>query len=291
MQSMTGFGKAELENDSYVVSCEIKSVNHRFKDVRMKMSGLFNDIELGLRRELENTFKRGSFDVYINYKHNKQAAGREVNFDVQKIHSFIKSMKGIAESSGVELLFHSSDFLKSEFLKDQDDDQIEELKRMVKQSFHKSLEALKESRIQEGKNLFASIKEHIDDYSEIFEKIGPLTDRYKAGVEEKLRKKVSEFESEIRIDDQRLLQEVVFYLEKLDVHEEMNRIKSHLKKLDELFNTPEEEVGRKLDFLLQELGRETNTIGSKSADVDISDSVVKMKVFLEKVREQALNIQ
>ncbi len=127
-------------------------------------------------------------------------------------------------------------------------------------------------------------------YDEHYQYICSVADSFQASVEEKLKKRFSELSSELNIDEPRFMQEVIYYLEKLDVHEEINRIQAHLEKLDSILSKGGE-VGRQIDFLIQELNRETNTIGSKSNLKDISDSVVQMKVQLEKIREQGLNLE
>ena len=287
--SMTGYGKSEAELDNFVVSIEIKSVNHRFLDMRFKMSSLFSDIELDLRNKLKNNFKRGSFDIYINYKKSNNETKIE-NLDFDKVESFITSFKKIDEKTGVPITFRPTDFLRSEFYKEQDENELENLKKITSQAFEGALDDLKESRKVEGSKLNKILLGHKKKYEEYFSKIENLASSYKEDVEAKLIKRAESFSKDLNIDEGRMLQEVIYYLEKLDVHEEINRIKTHLEKLESLL-TSEEEVGRQLDFLIQELNRETNTIGSKSSKAEISECVVQMKVQLEKIREQGLNIE
>ncbi len=285
--SMTGFGRGEEESDKYIVTVEIKSVNHRFKDTRFKMSSLFNSLELDLKKALFNKVKRGSFDIYINFK-RAESTSKFDDIDESKVKDFVDKMKSML--SGESLMIKPTDFLRSEFLLEQDLSKDTELSDMVVKAFDKSLDNLMLSRESEGKKLKEVMSKHKSAYEDYYSKIEKLSVTFQANVEEKLRKRFEEYKSEMQIDQPRFLQEVVFYLEKLDIHEEINRIQAHLEKLDGIIQGGGE-VGRQIDFLIQELNRETNTIGSKSSVKEISDCVVQMKVQLEKIREQGLNLE
>ncbi len=289
VQSMTGFGKGEVTKTDYVVSVEIKSVNHRFKDIRFKMSSIFSSIEIELKKILSDKFKRGSFDIFINFKRGEDN-NKFDDIDENKVKSFLTKMKQVSEDTGIPMEMRAVDFLKSDFYRDQDEDQYEALKEYVKQAFTAAVNDLEKSRQAEGAKLVDVLKEHRATYNEHYSKIESLTDLYQKGVEDKLRKRFEEFGGEFNLDEPRFMQEVIFYLEKLDVHEEINRISVHLQKLSKILDGGGE-IGRQIDFLVQELNRETNTIGSKSGVEDISNAVVQMKVQLEKIREQALNIE
>lgn len=285
--SMTGFGRGESESENYTVTVELKSVNHRFKDVRFKMSSIFNSIEIDLKKTLFDTVKRGSLEAYINFR-RAETNSKFQDIDQAKVKEFIELMKQSLPEEKLSL--EPTQFLRSEFYKDNDLSTDEELLNLTKEAFKKACATLLESRKQEGQKLHKVLEDHRNQYESHFKQIESLTDDFQKNVEEKLRKRISEYQDQIQADEQRLLQEVIFYLEKLDVHEEINRIKSHLKKFDELLAS-DNEVGRQIDFLVQELNRETNTIGSKSSLESISNNVVQMKVQLEKIREQGLNLE
>ena len=287
--SMTGFGRGESENKNYLVSVEIKTVNHRFRDIRFKMSHHFNPLELKMKKKIETFFSRGSFDIYINYK--KAESNTFVDsIDSKKVVSYLKEMKKISDEAGVSFQAQPTSFLRQEFYKDQDDSVQDELTYLVEGAFDLAVKELKLSRTQEGEKLGHVLLKHQDDYKTIFENIDGVAKKYRMGIEKKLRKKIDELSSELKFDEPRYLQEVIYYLEKLDIDEEINRIIIHLEKLNDIIGKGGD-VGRNIEFLLQELNRETNTIGSKSGDIEISDSVVQMKVHLEKIREQALNLE
>jgi len=197
-------------------------------------------------------------------------------------------MKSILDEEPLHI--KPTDFLRSEFMVEQDLSKDTELADMVISAFAKAVENLMNSRLSEGAKLKEVIDNHKNTYIEHYSKIEALSETFQANVEEKLKKRFEEYKSEMPVDQPRFLQEVVFYLEKLDIHEEINRIKAHLEKLDSIISEGGE-VGRQIDFLIQELNRETNTIGSKSSLKEISDCVVQMKVQLEKIREQGLNLE
>ncbi len=289
IQSMTGFGKGEVSGTEYCVSVEIKSVNHRFKDLRFKMASVLSSMEIELKQILSDRFNRGSFDIYINFKRSSE--NQKFNdLDREKIVQFIEQMKEIQAQTKVEMSLRPTDFLRPDFYRDQETDQYESLKPQVREAFVLAVEDLYKSRALEGGKLVEVLRKHRQSYYENYQKIEGWTESYQRSVEEKLKKRFDEMKVGIPVDEPRFMQEVVFYLEKLDVHEEINRIASHMHKFDSLL-IDSGEVGRQIDFLVQELNRETNTIGSKSGMLEISDAVVQMKVQLEKIREQALNLE
>jgi len=287
--SMTGFGKAEVERENILLSIEVKSVNHRFKDIRFKMSSLFAPVELDLRNEIAKYFKRGSFDVFINYK-RIETASKFDDLDPAKVKAFIGKMKEIAGEDADKISIRPTEFLRSEFYFEQDDTFKDELASMVKEGFPKALEDLKKSRASEGKKLLKTLKDHRDQFHKHYEVVSSLADTFQESIKERLTKKFEEYKTALPSDEPRFMQEVIYYLEKADVHEEINRIEAHLLKLDKIL-TDGGEVGRQIDFLIQELNRETNTTGSKSTLEEISNAVVQMKVHLEKIREQGLNFE
>lgn len=288
IQSMTGFGKGEAVGPDWVITAEIKSVNHRFKDLRFKMSSLFAPVELELKNKLSEVFKRGSFDIYINYK---KAEGKTKFDDIDevKVGEFVEKISAIVKERGLDLSISPSEFLRQDFYKDLDDSSEESFK-LAKQAFELALNSLRESRLSEGEKMLKVIKSHKDQFSKHFSVITGLADSFQGSVEERLRKRFQDFSEDLNVDEPRFLQEIVYYLEKMDVHEEINRISAHLEKFDSILEQGGE-MGRQLDFLVQELNRETNTIGSKSSLKEISDNVVQMKVQLEKIREQGLNLE
>ena len=288
--SMTGFGKGEAVGDGFTITTEIKTVNNRFKDYKFRMSNLFNSKELELRTLLDEHFKRGSFDISVIYK-KTDAGNVEFQVDPKKVKAYIELMAPVFKEAGAMLQFSPTDFLRADFYKSEDDSQKEDvLLNLVGDSVLAAVNALKISRQREGEKLVAKLQEHLDVYELNLEKIEIQKNLYPEILREKLTQKFEEKLKEIKVDESRFLQEVIYYLEKLDVDEEITRAKIHISKLRSVLNS-NGEIGRQIDFLLQELGRETNTLGSKSAQSEISSYVVEMKVQLEKIREQALNLE
>lgn len=289
--SMTGFGQGDASSLLFTINVEVKSVNHRFKDIRFKLPSLLSNIsglEFSLRKLLEESCKRGSFDIFASYK--KSEASEAWDLDEDKVKSFIETVERLTKGTSAKLEIRPTEFLRKEFERGEQESLSKELETLVTKALGTALVGLKDSRKKEGAKLIMAINSHLLEYKKNFKTIEDNVGNYKKGVEDRLRKKMGEYAPELKIDDGRFLQEVVYYLEKLDVHEEINRIHAHLEKTEKLLEKSDE-VGRELDFILQELGRETNTIGSKSASTIISDAVIQMKVQLEKIREQALNLE
>ncbi len=287
--SMTGFGKGEASNGNFTITTEIKTVNNRFKDFKFRMSSLFNSLELDLRSKLENDFRRGSFDVSVTYKKNEKAQ-TEFQVDPKKVEAYLTLMKPIFENAKLSYTVSPTDFLRADFYKDEDTQKETELAPLVLQSFDQAIKALKTSRSGEGQKLVDKLLEHFAVYEICLNKVAELKLQYPEMMKDKLTSKLSEKLKDIKIDESRFLQEVIYYLEKLEIDEEIDRARIHLTKFKSVLKSSGE-IGRQIDFLLQELGRETNTMGSKSAHPEISSNVVEMKVQLEKIREQALNLE
>ena len=286
--SMTGFGRGETAGAKWNVVVEIKTVNNRFKDYRFKMGNSLSSLEFDLRGLLDKTFKRGTFDVAVTYQRRADAP-MEVNLDPAKVKNWLDAVLPLLNGK-VPLTVSPTDFLRADFMRDEESDKGQELSPLVSAAFNKALEALKVSRLNEGASLVEKLLEHLAVYEKLMLSNDQLKGKYPEQVQERLTLKLQEKMKEFKVDEGRLMQEVIFYLEKLDIDEEINRAKIHVAKLREVIRG-NGEVGRQIDFLLQELGRETNTMGSKSAQMEISQNVVEMKVQLEKIREQALNLE
>jgi uncharacterized protein (TIGR00255 family) len=287
--SMTGFGKGEASGADFSVTTEIKTVNNRFKDFKFRMSSVFNSLELDLRSRLENDFRRGSFDVSVSYKRNEKEL-IEFQIDPKKVEAYLKIMKPLFEHLNIPLNVSPCDFMRGEFYNEGLSVNEGDLFPLVITSFNLAMKALKDSREIEGNKLVKVLIEHLYIYESCLIQIEKLKNFYPEIVKDRLTNKLSERLKDFKLDESRLIQEVIYYLEKLEIDEELNRAKIHLNKLRTLLNSTGE-VGRQIDFLLQELGRETNTIGSKSSHPEISSQVVEMKVQLEKIRELALNLE
>ena len=283
IRSMTGFGKGIVSKDSYDITIELKTVNHRYRDIRFKMPSFFSPIEIQMRKVVKDKIRRGSVDVVVNYKKTDDSAWDYL--DKEKIKSFIKEIKSFVDTDGFR--FNATDFLKTNFIKDRVLDK--KLEKCILEAFCQALENLLSYREVEGEKLALAINLHKKKYEKQFLKLKPLTQTYKKNLEDKLRKQFSRLKEDLNLDTPRFLQEMVYYLEKMDIAEELDRIAGHLQRIDSALE--KKEVGRELDFILQELNRETNTIGAKSSNQNISNIIIDMKIELEKIREQSLNLE
>lgn len=287
MYSMTGFGSADGESGNYTINIEIKSVNNRFRDVRFRMPNFLSFVEIPLRKKIESFFKRGSFDVYISLKKETKD---DLLIDFNKLNDFLQSFESNVQTK-LDISLSPGQFLRSEFQVDNDlsSEEKELLSMNIVSVFEKACVELKSVRKSEG----VGIKEHLENYVNLYEKeylkVKGLSKDFRVSVEKKFEESFEKFKQKFELDEGRYNQEVIHTLEKLDIQEEIDRLEVHLKKLRSLFK--KEEIGRQIDFLLQEINRETNTIGSKSNSSEISSCVVQMKTYLEKVREQNLNIE
>jgi uncharacterized protein (TIGR00255 family) len=289
IQSMTGFGQAEAKSANFIISVEVKSVNNRFKDIRFKMPSSLAPFELELKKELNDVFSRGTFDVFISIKQSEEKS-RFDDLDESKISKFMEKMLPIFKAQNISPVVSVTDFLRTEFYKESNTNSDTEIFGLLMTAFKSAVNDLKVSRSSEGEKLFHALVKHLENYKNYFSVIEQNAGSFKEMVEEKLKKRVDDYKNIIAVDQGRLLQEVVFYLEKIDIHEEITRVHAHLDKFHSLLKS-NNEVGRQIDFFIQELNRETNTMGSKSTMKEISDAVVQMKVQLEKMREQGLNIE
>ena len=290
IQSMTGFGRGEATGPGMVAVVEIKSVNHRYKEARFRLPGHHSGLEMELREQLFDKFKRGSFDIWGNIKTSSDSS-TAIPLDHVKIERFLGVLKQIAQREKLVVEIRPSDFLRQEFYQETSNDLLLTETNLLRDSFKKAVHVLEDGRAKEGEKLRVIMRNHLIEFTKEFQTIEQQADAFKPKIEERLRNRFKEFSKELtNIDTPRFLQEVVYYLEKLDISEEINRIHSHLKKMHHLLDKGDE-AGRQIDFLVQELNRETNTIGSKSGEILISDHVIGMKGQLEKIREQGLNIE
>lgn len=289
LQSMTGFGRGEKENENFRIVTEIKSVNNRYKEFRFRMPSILNKKEIYFKNEISESCKRGTFDISINLK-KSQTQNSVRDLDYKKVNSFL--IEFVEKTQGIKNLSidcQPTEFLRNEFYTDLED-QEEEILNLAKQSFELAVRSLLSFRTGEGEKLKNVLVSHVSTYKEHFVVIKNNAEKFNQMIKSRLGEKFRDYASEVNVEESRFLQEVIYYMEKMDIHEEIDRIEGHLSKLEKVL-AEKSEVGREVEFLLQELNRETNTIGSKSSNTEQSDNVVKMKVQLEKIREQGLNLQ
>lgn len=292
IKSMTGFGSGESQNKDYKFKIEIKTVNHRYNNINIKLPYHINHLEDHIKKSIEKKIKRGTVDVYVYLEYLDESA-IDVSVDLPLAKAYKKALEDINEQLGLDDEIRISHILNMREViktdkKEIDDDSVLE---PLNDAISKALSGLLEMRELEGEQLSKDMilkLDLINSYLLNIENRSPIIiTEYK----DRLKKNISEILSEgIPIDEDRLNNEVAYFVDKSGIDEEIVRLKTHIKQFKNIINN-EDIVGRKLDFLIQEINREINTIGSKSQDSIISENVVNMKAELEKIREQVQNIE
>lgn len=291
IKSMTGFGRCEVTEGERKYTVEMKSVNHRYLDVNIKMPKKLNFFEAAIRAELKNYIQRGKVDIFISYedftetnvclKYNKELAGE-----------YLKYVNQISEDFGLDNDIRASSLSRypEVFVMEEQSLDEEELWKGLSKAINQAAEGFVESRIKEGENLKNDL---IDKLDFMLERVGFIEERSPqiiAEYKKKLEEKVRDLLDDTKIDESRLLMEVTLFADKVCVDEEIVRLKSHI----ETTKTALQEgggIGRKLDFIAQEMNREANTILSKTSDLEVSNWAIELKTEIEKVREQIQNIE
>lgn len=291
IKSMTGFGRAEVSFGQRKFTVEIKAVNHRYLDVSIKMPKKLNFFEASIRNLLKEYMQRGKVDLYITYEDlSEQTVSVRYHEDVAA--SYLCYLRKMAEQFGLEDDIRVSNLSRYPEVLTMEEQEIDEegIWKDLEKALRLAAEAFVESRVKEGENLKNDLCCKLDGMlshvAYIEENSPKIIDEYK----QKLQNKVHELLEDNHIDESRLLMEVTLFADKICVDEEIVRLKSHIEMVK---NTLIEggSVGRKLDFIVQEMNREANTILSKSTDLEISNRGIELKTEIEKVREQIQNIE
>ena len=294
MKSMTGFGKGNGETADYQIEIEIKSVNQRFMDLQLRMPKQLNDLEALIRQEVKKVLQRGRVELYLTLN-EKNAAHKEVIVQWDLLVPFLKQVeeeaaqrldiKELSKKNLLEKLIVHEAFLDIRE-KQQEDTQLEQ---GVLDALSKALTAIDQSREIEGQGIYQVLKENQQQLLGKIMELQTFIAVYEADHRQRFEKKLTEYLGE-QVDQERLLTEMAILLERGDIHEELDRMMIHLDSMTTLLEA-KSPIGRELDFLIQEMNREVNTIGSKSSPIEIKNSVVQMKTIIEKIREQVQNIE
>lgn len=292
IKSMTGFGRGEFSDGVYSFTVEIKTLNHRYNDIIVKMPKHINYVEENIKKIIKKVINRGRVEVYIALEYN-QDVNIKVKVNTELAKSYKMALEDIVnelelnEKVTLENIIKMPDIIKTDKIEDDE----EQIWLCLQTALKEALDNVIEMRIKEGEELARDIKERT---IKIKGMIDSIKERSPLVVEEyrvKLKERVEELlNNEYKIDEGKLENEVVFYADRSNITEEIIRFYSHISQLLDCLNS-EEIVGRKLDFLIQEMNREVNTIGSKSSDIFIGKTVVEIKSELEKIREQIQNIE
>ena len=291
LKSMTGFGAAIAETEAYKVSVELKAVNQRFLELNFHMGRQLNPWEDALRKTIKAVAARGKMDIYINFtdKRESQASIRVNKGLVQAYHQALNDMSDmlhVARPDDVATFAGFPDILQVE-----SDTDISPMEPVLLQAMEDALAQFDAMRQTEGENIRQDFLHRIDRLEQMKDQVHALAPAIVQGYRDHLQKVVSEALSEADIDETRIIQETALYADKVNYTEEVVRLGSHFQQFRQIIESAEEPVGRKLDFLIQELNRETNTIGSKANSTEAAQIVVDMKSEVEKLREQVQNIE
>lgn len=287
---MTGFGKASGQIDERTVNVEIKSLNsQKGLDLSIKLPSKYREYEYALRNKATIILQRGKIDIYITLEHN--TAGSELSLNKELIKSYFEEFKAIADEIGA-----SSENLLPTILKMPDvigeshEEASEDELKHIEVILGQAIAEVESFRVNEGKSLETELVLRITNIEKLSGELSAEDKRRIKEIRERLRNNLDTFIQKDKIDQNRFEQEVIYYIEKLDITEELTRLKSHCDYFKTCINDKEELKGRKLNFIAQELGREINTVGSKANDAVMQKIVVNMKDELEKIKEQTNNI-
>ncbi|MGC4101342.1 YicC/YloC family endoribonuclease [Ferruginibacter sp.] len=288
LKSMTGFGRAEQTVNDKTFLVEIKALNGKQLELQLKLPALLKSYEFEIRNTLQEHLVRGTIDCYITIKQNGTAKPVTINTDL--IKAYYRQIEELAGELNIDTNSVLSALLRlpevvtpaTDIL---DENDFTEFNKVLKAA----LNDLNQHRIEEGAGLEKDLVQRIDNIREQEEAILILEPNRKKRIVEEINQLLEKNVGKENIDNNRMEQELIYYMEKIDIHEEQIRLRQHCEYFKSILQEPEEGKGKKLSFILQEIGREINTTGSKAYDADIQKCVVKMKDELEKAKEQVLN--
>ena len=284
LQSMTGFGNASSDSEFGKISIDVKSLNSKTLDLNYSLNPIFRNIESDIRSILTTGLKRGKIDFKINFKISENSFISNLNHDV--IKSYITDLKKL--SSGIDSEFLKIAVTLPNSIENNRSDLDQKLLENIKELFNKAIEKVIDFRVQEGKSMELDLSGNLDIIQKKLFDIEKLAPERILSIKKRLNKKLESLK--IEVDQNRFEQELIYYLEKIDINEEIVRLKNHLNYFKSTLNESQIEKGKKLTFISQEMGREINTIGSKSNNLPMQQLVVEMKNELEKIKEQLLNV-
>lgn len=291
IKSMTGFGRCEVSEAERKFTVEMKGVNHRYLDVNIRMPKKLNFFETSIRNLLKTYAQRGKVDIFITYE--DMAEGQvSLKYNQTLAAEYLTYFKKMQEDFGLDYDIRVSTLSRCAEVLTMEEQAIdeEELWNGLKKALDGACRQFVETRTVEGENLKKDIIEKLDDMLKTVAYIEERSPRIVTEYREKLEGKVRELLGETQMDEGRIAAEVVIFADKICTDEEIVRLKSHIKHMKETFESGEG-IGRKLDFIAQEMNREANTILSKANDLEVSNRAIDLKTSIEKVREQIQNIE
>jgi len=291
MQSMTGYGRSEVQNAQLQLTVEARSVNHRYLDVALRYPRLYTPLETRMKRLVSQHFARGRIDITIAVQ-SGSAERRSLSLDytlAQQYYNALQQLQKTLQLPGtidLSTLLSLRDILTVE----EASTDVEEAWELIATGLEEALQALKRMRLQEGEFLGRDLQERIQAIMHHVDAIRQRVPLVVTEYRQRLEQRVQELFQQFTLDAERVSQEAILFAERADVTEELTRLEAHMHAFAGMLLEPEA-VGRKIEFLLQEMHREVNTIASKSNDADISQRVVEIKSELERMREQIQNVE
>lgn len=281
---MTGFGKASVENETYRVNIEIKSVNHRFLDVQLKLPTGMSAFDLAIRKQISQKLSRGRVELICKLE-ELQASSKKAKVNRELLTQVMAQLPEVSPENLISQLL-----LREEFIEVTNQEiATERLQDLVLSALDQALEQLVAKRAQEGEQIYQVLQQQGQEAAAVLTQLVAFQDVYEKEYQERYTKKLQDYLGGV-VDQDRLLTELAILLEKGDIHEEMDRLNIHLQTYAATLQK-KVSIGRELDFLVQEMNREVNTIGSKTSHVTLKGYVIQLKAILEKIREQIQNVE
>ena len=285
---MTGFGTADLKWETWSCLTEIRSVNHRFLDINFRLPSSFQKLEQELKNQIKLICSRGKIDCTIRLE--KEFGDDDLRLNSEEAEKLLKLLREFEDLSGRNVSINLADLSGAKIFAEQRSEKPpEECVDMIRECVSNALSDLRNMQEREGLAMLDDIKKRFSSCARILDTIENLSKDEPEQFKKRLEQRISRFNSGKELDPERLEQEVALVADRLDISEEIIRFKTHLKQMDKILS--QTELGKKAEFLLQELNREVNTISSKSNQAGISQASVEIKSELEKIREQLQNIQ
>lgn len=291
IKSMTGYGSAVYSENGKKYSVEIKSVNNRYSDISVKAPRIYGFLEDALRKRAAERIRRGKADIYVTVENDGADSG-SVSVDTSLAAQYMKAFSQLSDSLGIPCNMKSEDFLRIQdvFRVEKAEENEDEITAAAKKALDGALDRFEEMRLREGEKMLEDLQTHLavikEETAHIEAHAPEIVEQYRKRIEERVR----EILGTAPYDETRLLTEVAVFSDRVNVNEEIVRLKSHISQFSEMLAS-DEPVGRKIDFLIQEMNRETNTIGSKSNDLEASKIIINIKAEIEKLREQIQNVE
>lgn len=291
MKSMTGFGRAKLEKNNRIYNIEIKSVNHKYNDITVKLPRSLSYIEDKIKKEISANIARGKIDIYISFE-NYSEEGKQVILNEELVDEYIKQWKALAEKHNFKMDIPITEITKlpDVLTLKQTEDKENVIENELLECLKEAINQFTKMREQEGNKIKEDLLIRISKIETEVENISEYSTRLVEEYVVKLEERIKEILKVDIVDQARLAMEVVIYADKCSVEEELTRLRSHIEQFKTLLEETKP-VGKKIDFLIQEMNRETNTIGSKSGSLEITNLVINIKTELEDIREQIQNIE